>query len=277
MRRLSPRWSSTLFLSASLVLLVAACGPAAPRASIGDRVWRDPNNNGLQDSAEPGAAAVEVELHQEDGTLVEKTTTDELGHYAFENVPAGRYFLQFIALQENDFTLPDAGDDEADSDADPMTGRTEAFDFDPDRSDLSRDAGLIFRPTPTPPPPGPTATPVIPTTGGTFDLTVTFNQTEGTCGAPSTFQDRLEIEIGADGRTITFRQPSTGDVNVGEIQPDGSFEVSSERESYLGTLEFVRDENGDIIRLILTGVNTYEDVYGCVTRYEVNAEADLGG
>ena len=223
-----------------------------------------------------GAASVEVGLYQENGTLVENTTTDELGHYAFESVPAGRYFLQFIALQENDFTLPDAGDDDgADSDVDPVTGRTDVFEFDPNQPDLSRDAGLIIEPTPTPPPPGDTPTPVIPPTGGTFELTVTLTQVEGSCGAPATFQNRLEIEIAEDGQTIIFRQSSTGDANIGEIQPDGSFEVSSERESYIGILEFIRDESGNIVRAVLTGLNTYEDVYGCVTSYEIEAEAEV--
>jgi len=266
-----------LLLTASLALIAAACGPAATsRGTIGNLVWRDTNGNGLQDPAEPGAAAVEVALYQEDGTLVETTTTDELGHYDFENVLAGRFFLQFVALQENDFTLPDAGDDDqADSDADPVTGRTEVFEFDPDQSDLSRDAGLLFQPTPTPPPPGDTPTPVIPPTGGIFELTVAFTHVEGECGAPATFQDRLEIEIAEDGQTIIFRQPSTGDANIGEVLPDGSFEVSSERESYSGVLEFVRDESGKIVRVILTGLNTYEDVSGCITRYEVEGEAEV--
>lgn len=271
------RRPALLLLTASLALLAAACGPAAPQATIGDRVWRDANSNGLQDPAEPGAAAVEVGLYQEGGTLVENTTTDELGHYAFENVPAGRYFLQFIALQENDFTLPDSGgDDEADSDADPLTGRTDVFGFDPDQSDLSWDAGLTFQPTPTPaPPPLDTPTPVIPPTGGTFEFTAAFTEVEGTCGSVAYFEDRLVIEIAADGKTITFRQPSTGDVNTGEVLPDGSFEASSERESYFGTLEIVRDEGGNIVRVVLMALNSYEDVNGCVTRYEVEGDAEV--
>ena len=49
----------------------------------------------------------------------------------------------------------------------------------------------------------------------------------------------------------------------------------SERESYVGILEFIRDESGNIVRVVLTGLNTYEDVYGCVTSYEIEAEAEV--
>jgi len=38
----------------------------------------------------------------------------------------------------------------------------------------------------------------------------------------------------------------------------------------------VRDESGKIVRVILTALNTYEDVYGCITRYEVEGEAEVG-
>lgn len=269
---------SLLFLWTAVGAVVAsACALGTPTAALGDRVWRDANRNGIQDPAEPGAAAVVVALYREDETLVESTTTDELGTYTFENVAAGRYFLQFTALQENDFVQPNAGsDDLLDSDADPVTGRTELFVYDAAQSDPSWDAGLTFKTTPTPaPPPTPSPTPVIPPTGGTFEFNAAFTEVENACGYTAYYEDRLVVEIAEDGKTITFRQPSSGDVNTGAVLPDGSFEVSSERESYVGTLEIVRDETGRIVRVVLHAINTYENASGCVVQYEVEGEVEV--
>jgi hypothetical protein len=184
-------------------------------------------------------------------------------------------------LQENDFTRPDAGSYESlDSDANPVTGRTELFTFDPAQPDLSWDAGLAIKTTPTPaPPPQDTPTPsptrVIPPTGGTFEFNAAFTEVENDCGFTAYYEDRLVVEIAEDGQTITFRQPSSGDVNTGDVLPDGSFEVSSERESYLGTLEIVRDESGRIVRVVLDAINTYKDAFGCVVQYEVEGEVEV--
>jgi uncharacterized repeat protein (TIGR01451 family) len=56
--------------------------PFSPRLTIGDRVWRDSNANGLQDAGESGIAFVALELYEGD-KLVGATTTDWLGHYTF--------------------------------------------------------------------------------------------------------------------------------------------------------------------------------------------------
>ena len=79
------------------------------------------------------------------------------------------------------------------------------------------------------------------------------------------------------GRTVTLSQPSTGDVNTGMIQPDGTFEVSSQKESYSGTFEFVRDEAGKVVRVILRAINTYENAQGCVAKYRVEGETEIQG
>ena len=56
--------------------------------SVGDRVWRDDNRNGLQDITEPGLANVTVQLTSVDG--VRTTTTDANGYYWFDGVSAGQ-------------------------------------------------------------------------------------------------------------------------------------------------------------------------------------------
>jgi hypothetical protein len=153
--------------------------------------------------------------------------------------------------------------------------------------------------------PIPVLTPVVPPTGGTYEIHAFFVLEEGACGGPAEYEDTLVADLAAGdqastsrqpstghvntslafpvvlvqatavGRTVTFSQPSTGDVNTGMIQPDGSFEVSSQKESYSGTLEFVRDDAGMVVRVILRATNTYENAQGCVTKYRVEGEAEI--
>ncbi|TWI69502.1 SdrD B-like protein [Pseudoduganella lurida] len=64
-------------------------------ASIGDKVWRDANHNGIQDKGEEGIGKVKVALYTSSGTLVSSTTTDANGNYLFKNLDPGSYYLQF--------------------------------------------------------------------------------------------------------------------------------------------------------------------------------------
>ncbi len=65
----------------------------APAASIGDYVWYDANQNGIQDTDESGIADVRVFLYDADGVLVAETLTDDQGAYLFEGLEAGLYGL----------------------------------------------------------------------------------------------------------------------------------------------------------------------------------------
>ncbi len=64
---------------------------------IGDRVWDDSNNNGVQDPGESGIEGVKVKLYKEENgtsTLVDEKTTNNMGSYAFE-VKEGVYNIKF--------------------------------------------------------------------------------------------------------------------------------------------------------------------------------------
>ncbi|WP_338872656.1 SdrD B-like domain-containing protein [Spirosoma sp. SC4-14] len=54
-----------------------------PAVQIGNRVWRDNNNNGIQDPGELGLAGVQVVLTGPGGTTVATATTDTNGEYYF--------------------------------------------------------------------------------------------------------------------------------------------------------------------------------------------------
>jgi uncharacterized repeat protein (TIGR01451 family) len=60
------------------------------RGSIGDWVWWDANNNGLQDAGEPGILGVVVVLTPTVGSPV-SVTTNATGYYSFTNLLAGNY------------------------------------------------------------------------------------------------------------------------------------------------------------------------------------------
>lgn len=70
--------------------------PAPVLASVGDRVWRDSNLNGVQDTGEPGIAGVTVTLKKA-YTTVATTTTNVNGEYLFNNLSSGTYTVYVSA------------------------------------------------------------------------------------------------------------------------------------------------------------------------------------
>jgi hypothetical protein len=70
-------------------------------AGLGNYVWHDVNEDGLQDAAEPGIAGVLVTLYESDGiTVVATASTDGSGAYSFTNLPAGTFIVGFSDLPE---------------------------------------------------------------------------------------------------------------------------------------------------------------------------------
>jgi len=117
-------------------------------ASLGNRVWLDANEDGLQDAAEPGVAGVTLQLYDAQGVLIGTTVTDADGLYRFADLPAGTYVLVAVLPDGYLFTrqgmLP--GDD-TDSNVDPATGRSPPIVLYLGDSDLTWDVGLQRRPT----------------------------------------------------------------------------------------------------------------------------------
>ena len=112
-------------------------------ARIGDRVWLDTIYNGIQDAGEAGLAGVTVALYSADGTFLAQTATGADGAYIFENLEPGDYYLVFTAPVEYAPTLQRQGaDPAADSDADPVSGRTTMFSLAAGENDGSWDAGF---------------------------------------------------------------------------------------------------------------------------------------
>ncbi|WP_435353597.1 SdrD B-like domain-containing protein [Emticicia sp. SJ17W-69] len=134
--------------------------------SIGDYVWKDTNNNGLNDDGQIGVSGVIVELYASDGiglpigSVLKKDTTDNNGKYLFTGLSEGNYVVKVITS-----TLPagaqitskqDVGSDETiDSDFNSSTGLSDKVLIN--LSDIAKkdiltvDAGLYTVPTPITP------------------------------------------------------------------------------------------------------------------------------
>ena len=117
---------------------------------LGNQVWLDTNGNGIQDPGEEGVGGVCVNLYDASGNLIQKTSADSNGYYGFDVQSGEDYTIEFVKPDGMEFTQPNVGDDDHDSDVDPSIGKTKLIHVTGD--DLSWDAGLIVSPnaaTPT--------------------------------------------------------------------------------------------------------------------------------
>ncbi len=119
---------------------------------VGKRVWLDENENGIQEDWELGVSGICVHLYA-DGERIADTSTNLNGYYAFNLPdPNAKYFIEFESTADFKITLQNIGNEDRDSDADPLSGRTSLFDIN--SADAPQDLGLIplknFVPTPTP-------------------------------------------------------------------------------------------------------------------------------
>jgi protocatechuate 3,4-dioxygenase beta subunit len=116
-----------------------------PKSTLGDRVWFDLNSNGVQDSGEPGVKGVSVTLYDTNGNVLKSAATDANGLYLFTDLNAGNYIVGF-ANYPGGYTPTGkdlGGNDNNDSDADPVTGKTAAIILGSNTSDLTVDLGII--------------------------------------------------------------------------------------------------------------------------------------
>jgi len=119
-------------------------GVDAPTASLGDRVWEDTNENGIQDDGEPGVAGITVNVLDASGEVVRTVETDAEGAWRADGLaPIATYSVEFVAPGRIFTTANAGGDDTIDSDADPATGRTATVDLGRGAVDLTFDAGLL--------------------------------------------------------------------------------------------------------------------------------------
>jgi hypothetical protein len=112
---------------------------------LGNRVWLDANQNNIEDAWERGIGGVCVNLYDANNNLLQKTTTDSNGYYAF-NVSPGKYFVEVVKPDGMEFDQKGVGDETQASAVDQVTGQSDAVDVT--TSLLNVDAGLILRNAP---------------------------------------------------------------------------------------------------------------------------------
>ena len=116
-------------------------------AGIGNRVWLDANQNGVQDSGEQNVPGVTVKLYTSDGQLVAIDITDGDGLYSFTNLPPGDYYIEVVLPPNYSYSpVSTTPDNDTDSNADPNTGRTPVVNL-PAGIDPTWDTGIFLPPT----------------------------------------------------------------------------------------------------------------------------------
>lgn len=120
----------------SIIVYTDKCG------KIGNFVWDDLNGNGLQEEGEPGIAGVEVILFEHD-IQIASTLTDDTGKYLFEGLSPSTYKLKFVPPTGFIATYLQAGNDDHNSDVDPVTGFTREFLLEDQEIKLNIFAGYL--------------------------------------------------------------------------------------------------------------------------------------
>lgn len=129
--------------------------PTPINNSLGDKVWRDDDNDGTQDAGEPGVSSITVNLYNNgtdgnpgtvDDILVGTTKTDAYGNYLFNNLSNGNYNVLFTLPSNYKFTSTTGSNDTdpSNSDASTTTGRTGTVVLSGGENELDLDAGIIF-------------------------------------------------------------------------------------------------------------------------------------
>ncbi|WP_137179461.1 SdrD B-like domain-containing protein [Roseomonas sp. AR75] len=129
--------------TASFSRLSQVYNPGLP-AGLGDYVWEDVNQDGLQDGTDLPIAGVTVQLLDTNGNQIDETTTNGVGYYEFTNLVAGDYSVRFVTPAGYAPTLSNqGGNDAADSDA--VGGVTQEITLTAGQFNGTLDAGF-FKP-----------------------------------------------------------------------------------------------------------------------------------
>ena len=113
-------------------------------ASLGDYVWFDLDEDGVQDAGEPGVESVLVTLKDANDATVDTTQTDDNGAYSFDGLAPGEYTVVFT-LPGSDWSFSpkdNAGDDSKDSDANTTNGKADTVTLTSGENDSTIDAGM---------------------------------------------------------------------------------------------------------------------------------------
>ena len=141
--------TSSFTLAAGEVNNTVDAGMYVLPASVGNYVWVDADQDGIQDSNEAGLANVTVNLLNGAGVVIGTDVTDGSGFYEFTGLTAGTYQVEFVTPTDYGLTTTDANlnlSDDIDSDADIGTGKTASFTLAAGEANTTIDAGMYLLP-----------------------------------------------------------------------------------------------------------------------------------
>lgn len=113
------------------------------KVSIGDFVWDDLNNDGLQSSSEPGLEGITITIFNEANNIEATTVSDANGQYLLTDIPVGRYTLEFGLPQGYLYANNNLSDPLINSKPNSETGKTTLLDFSVPQSYNDVDAGFV--------------------------------------------------------------------------------------------------------------------------------------
>lgn len=121
----------------------------AQNAVLGNYVWNDVNQNGLQDPDERGVTNVLVQAYDSTGTnLAGQARSDDNGYYNIFALVPGTYLIKVNIPTNWVFTTQDVGpDDTIDSDVNINTGNSSFFYLSSGITNNNWDAGMYLPPT----------------------------------------------------------------------------------------------------------------------------------
>ncbi len=120
--------------------------PVICDGTIGDFIWEDTNQNGIQDDGSTGLKDVLVKLLDCDNndTVLDSTATDTNGMYSFTHLKAGDYKIEVVPPADYIFTSQNAGSDTTkDSNINSTSHKSGCVSISSsNQEDLTIDAGL---------------------------------------------------------------------------------------------------------------------------------------
>ena len=91
---------------------------------LGNFVWYDQDGDGIQNSNEKGVSGVCIRLYDEQGELIEETSSDSNGYYGFSVEIEKSYQVEFLRPEGMSFSPENIGNEDSDSDANSGNGMT---------------------------------------------------------------------------------------------------------------------------------------------------------
>ncbi len=207
------------------------CSPS----SIGDFVWFDANQNGLQDDDEVGVSGIELQLYTPLGELINSTTTNNSGLYSFDDVEGGYYYIE---IAPGDFGLsPTITNDSLNSDFN-TDFRTDVFFVAKGETINNIDAGLFD------------ASSITGTIWSECDGNGTFN-------GDDELLEGIEIGIYQDNQLLSSVTTDSNGVYLFDDLAAGSFVIIIEDEDSFSSItgSNVFSENGNTTVTLAPGEN----------------------